>query len=199
MLYTPVPGTPLWKKHEDDGTLLDESECPTADVHGQTRFNYRHPHIVEGQEGEMVLRAFRRDFDLIHYHGIGPSLFAWLPRLGQRTVVATVHGLRDFSLPVAEIAVGALERAQVALAKLRRLHAGQWSSSATWRQSHGRRPRQRPSWRAISWGPVTPKRSTKWRECRSIARTIRRRAAMTRSSGVRLGSIRAYHFARKRD
>jgi radical SAM superfamily enzyme YgiQ (UPF0313 family) len=32
MLYTPVPGTPLWKKHEEDGTLLDESECPTAEI-----------------------------------------------------------------------------------------------------------------------------------------------------------------------
>ena len=76
MLYTPVPGTPLWKKHEQDGTLLDESECPTADVHGQTRFNYRHPHIPGGQEGEMVLRAFRRDFEVN-----GPSLVRMLGTL----------------------------------------------------------------------------------------------------------------------
>ncbi|MGD8896186.1 MAG: cobalamin-dependent protein [Acidobacteriota bacterium] len=76
MLYTPVPGTPLWKKHEQDGTLLDESECPTADVHGQTRFNYRHPHILDGQEGEMVLRAFRRDFEVN-----GPSLVRMLGTL----------------------------------------------------------------------------------------------------------------------
>jgi hypothetical protein len=73
MLYTPVPGTPLWKKHKDDGTLLDESECPTADVHGQTRFNYRHPHIQDGQEGEMLLRAFQRDFDVN-----GPSIVRML-------------------------------------------------------------------------------------------------------------------------
>ncbi len=76
MLYTPVPGTPLWKKHEEDGTLLDESECPTADVHGQSRFNYRHPHILDGQEGEMVLRAFRRDFEVN-----GPSLVRMLGSL----------------------------------------------------------------------------------------------------------------------
>ncbi len=76
MLYTPVPGTPLWKKHEEDGTLLGESECPTADVHGQSRFNYRHPHILDGQEGEMVLRAFRRDFEVN-----GPSLVRMLGTL----------------------------------------------------------------------------------------------------------------------
>jgi radical SAM superfamily enzyme YgiQ (UPF0313 family) len=76
MLYTPVPGTPLWKRHEREGTLLDESECPTADVHGQTRFNYRHPHILDGQEGEMVLRAFRRDFEVN-----GPSLVRMLRTL----------------------------------------------------------------------------------------------------------------------
>jgi hypothetical protein len=73
MLYTPVPGTPLWKRHEEEGTLLDESECPTADVHGQTRFNYRHPHIRDGQEGEMLLRAFQRDFDVN-----GPSIVRML-------------------------------------------------------------------------------------------------------------------------
>ena len=32
------------------GTLLDEEECPPADVHGQLRFNFRHPHIRDGQE-----------------------------------------------------------------------------------------------------------------------------------------------------
>ncbi len=34
-----------------------------------------------------------RDFDIVHYHALGPSLFSGLPRLvGKRTVV-TVHGL----------------------------------------------------------------------------------------------------------
>ena len=73
MLYTPVPGTPLWKKHKEEGTLLDESECPTADVHGQTRFNYRHPHIQDGQEGQMLVRAFERDFEVN-----GPSIVRML-------------------------------------------------------------------------------------------------------------------------
>jgi hypothetical protein len=63
MLYTPVPGTPLYGRHREQGTLLDEQECPEADAHGQLRFNYRHPRIPPGQETEMLLRAFRRDFE----------------------------------------------------------------------------------------------------------------------------------------
>ncbi len=69
MLYTPVPGTPLYAEHEAKGTLLDEAECPAADAHGQLRFNFRHPHIQGGQETEFLLRAFRHDFEVN-----GPSL-----------------------------------------------------------------------------------------------------------------------------
>jgi len=64
MLYTPVPGTPLYRQHLDQGTLLDEQEVPEADAHGQLRFNYRHPRIPPGQETEMLRRAFRRDFEV---------------------------------------------------------------------------------------------------------------------------------------
>jgi hypothetical protein len=63
MLYTPVPGTPLHAEHRAAGTLLDETDCPPADAHGQFRFNFRHPHIRGGEETEFLLRAFRRDFE----------------------------------------------------------------------------------------------------------------------------------------
>jgi hypothetical protein len=63
MLYTPIPGTPLHAQHLAGGTLLGEEECPPPDAHGQLRFNFRHPHIRDGQETEFLLRAFRRDFD----------------------------------------------------------------------------------------------------------------------------------------
>jgi len=63
MLFTPVPGTPLYGQHREQGTLLDEEDCPEADAHGQLRFNYHHPRIPRGQETEMLLRAFRRDFE----------------------------------------------------------------------------------------------------------------------------------------
>jgi len=63
MLYIPLPGTPLYEQLLKEGSLLSEEECPTADIHGQDRFNYRHKHIHNGQETEFLLRAFRRDFE----------------------------------------------------------------------------------------------------------------------------------------
>ncbi len=69
MLYTPIPGTPLYEKHHREGSLIPEAEFPSADAHGQYRFNYRHPHIRDGKEGEYLLEAFRRDFRVN-----GPSL-----------------------------------------------------------------------------------------------------------------------------
>ncbi len=68
MLYTPVPGTPLHKQHEADGSMLEESEYDAADIHGQLQFNFRHANIPAGQEGEMLLRAFEAD-----YRTNGPS------------------------------------------------------------------------------------------------------------------------------
>jgi radical SAM superfamily enzyme YgiQ (UPF0313 family) len=64
MLYTPVPGTPLYAEHRANGTLLSSEECPDADTHGQLRFNFRHPRIRNGEETEYLLRAFRRDFEV---------------------------------------------------------------------------------------------------------------------------------------
>jgi len=69
MLYTPLPGTPLYERHRQDGSLLSETEFPAADAHGQHRFNYRHPHIRGGQEEGYLLEAFHRDFAVN-----GPSL-----------------------------------------------------------------------------------------------------------------------------
>jgi len=69
MLYTPIPGTPLYEQHRTDGTLLPETEISAADTHGQYRFNYRHGHIQGGQEEQFLLNAFRRDFEIN-----GPSL-----------------------------------------------------------------------------------------------------------------------------
>lgn len=69
MLYTPMPGTPLFQDHRKDGSLLPESELPLADVHGQYRFNFRHRHISRGREEAYLLRAFHRDFE-----ENGPSL-----------------------------------------------------------------------------------------------------------------------------
>ena len=83
MLYTPIPGTQLHAQHKADGTLLPESEFPACDTHGQYRFNYRHRHIRNGREGEYLLNAFRRDFEVN-----GPSL--------ARLIGTTLKGWRKY-------------------------------------------------------------------------------------------------------
>jgi len=69
MLYTPVPGTPLYAEHLAAGTLLDLDDVSDADAHGQFRFRHQHPHIPKGFETEMLRRAFQRDFEVN-----GPSI-----------------------------------------------------------------------------------------------------------------------------
>jgi radical SAM superfamily enzyme YgiQ (UPF0313 family) len=69
MLYTPVPGTPLFEEHAAQGTLRDPGWEDGADSHGQLRFAHHHPHLPAGTEGEWLLRAFRRDFEVN-----GPSI-----------------------------------------------------------------------------------------------------------------------------
>jgi len=69
MLYTPLPGTGLHRELSEKGLILPEDECGLPEIHGQQRFNYRHAHIKPGEETEMLLRAFRRDFEVN-----GPSL-----------------------------------------------------------------------------------------------------------------------------
>ncbi len=64
MLYTPIPGTPLFTEHEANESLKSLGDVSIADIHGQHIFNYHHPHIKDGQETEFLLRAFRRDFEV---------------------------------------------------------------------------------------------------------------------------------------
>jgi len=69
MLYTPLPGTPLYREHLERGELFTDDECPAADTHGQERFNFRHRHIRDGSETSFLLGAFTRDLEVN-----GPSL-----------------------------------------------------------------------------------------------------------------------------
>lgn len=64
MLYTPIPGTPLYAEHLANKTLVDPGEYQEGDIHGQAIFRHRHPHIKQGQETEFILKAFRRDFEV---------------------------------------------------------------------------------------------------------------------------------------
>ncbi len=83
MLYTPLPGTPLHAELTAKGLMKDESECHVSDVHGQYIFNYRHPHIKNGLEVEMIRRAFRRNFEVN-----GPSVL--------RMIRTTLAGWRRY-------------------------------------------------------------------------------------------------------
>ena len=69
MLYTPIPGTPLYTELSQRGRIKDESEYHISDMHGQFAFNYRHSHIADGQETGFLKNAFRRDFEVN-----GPSI-----------------------------------------------------------------------------------------------------------------------------
>jgi len=83
MLYSPSPGTPLHADLRRRGVILGDDEIDPADVHGQYRFNYRHKSIEPGAETEMLLRAFRRDFEVN-----GPSVL--------RVVRTTLEGWKRY-------------------------------------------------------------------------------------------------------
>ena len=68
MLYTPVPGTPLYHQMMAEGRMLDAVDL--ADIHGQYKFNFRHAAISRDQSQELLNGAFRYDLQVN-----GPSLF----------------------------------------------------------------------------------------------------------------------------
>ena len=68
MLYTPVPGTPLYKEMSEQGRMLDGIDL--ADIHGQDKFNFRHAAISRDDSKRFLDWAFWRDFERN-----GPSLY----------------------------------------------------------------------------------------------------------------------------
>jgi Radical SAM superfamily/B12 binding domain len=68
MLYTPVPGTPLFQQMEQEGRMLDGVDL--ADIHGQFKFNFEHAAISRDDSKRLLDWAFRFDFERN-----GPSLF----------------------------------------------------------------------------------------------------------------------------
>lgn len=68
MLYTPVPGTPLYQEMADQGRLLTEVDL--ADIHGQHKFNFLHNAISRDDSKRFLDLAFWRDFERN-----GPSLY----------------------------------------------------------------------------------------------------------------------------
>ncbi len=68
MLYTPVPGTPLYQEMANAGRLLTDVDL--ADIHGQYKFNFRHAAISRDDSKRLLDWAFWRDFECN-----GPSLY----------------------------------------------------------------------------------------------------------------------------
>jgi B12 binding domain/Radical SAM superfamily len=68
MLYTPVPGTPLYQQMAEQGRMLEAVDF--ADIHGQYKFNFQHAAISRDDSKRFLDRAFGRDFE-----ENGPSLY----------------------------------------------------------------------------------------------------------------------------
>jgi hypothetical protein len=68
MLYTPVPGTPLFFEMQEQGRMLPGIEL--ADIHGQHEFNFEHAAISKKDSKRWLDFAFRRDFERN-----GPSIY----------------------------------------------------------------------------------------------------------------------------
>jgi radical SAM superfamily enzyme YgiQ (UPF0313 family) len=68
MLYTPVPGTPLYKEMSEQGKMLQGIDL--ADIHGQDKFNFQHAAISRDDSKRFLDWAFWRDFERN-----GPSLY----------------------------------------------------------------------------------------------------------------------------
>jgi len=68
MLYTPVPGTPLYQQMREEGRLLENVDL--ADIHGQFKFNFKHTALSREDSKRFLDWAFWRDFERN-----GPSLY----------------------------------------------------------------------------------------------------------------------------
>jgi hypothetical protein len=68
MLYTPVPGTPLYYQMQEEGRMLEDVDL--ADIHGQWKFNFKHAAISRDDSKKFLDSAFQRDFELN-----GPSVY----------------------------------------------------------------------------------------------------------------------------
>ncbi len=68
MLYTPIPGTPLYADMERQGRMLKGIDL--ADIHGQYKFNFRHEYIARDDSKSWLDFAFQHDYDVN-----GPSLY----------------------------------------------------------------------------------------------------------------------------
>jgi radical SAM superfamily enzyme YgiQ (UPF0313 family) len=87
MLYTPVPGTPLFAEMTEQGRML--AGVDLADIHGQFQFNFKHAAISREESKKLLDWAFWRDFEKN-----GPSLYRMC-----RTMLQGWQRYRDYPDP----------------------------------------------------------------------------------------------------
>jgi len=82
-VYTRPWYTPATKKSFEGVKLISKPSIRTKNFDAITHTFY------------CTLDALRRDFDIIHYQGVGPALLAWIPRLlkPRTKVVVTFHSI----------------------------------------------------------------------------------------------------------
>ena len=89
MLYTPVPGTPLFAEMTKEGRMLEGVNL--ADIHGQHQFNFQHAAISREDSKRFLDFAFRRDFERN-----GPSIY----RICRTTLAGWLRYKNDSDLRV---------------------------------------------------------------------------------------------------
>ena len=88
MLYTPVPGTPLFDQMQQEGRMLEGIDL--ADIHGQFKFNFEHAAISRDDSKQFLDWAFQFDFERN-----GPSLFRICETIFKGGSAITIIPIRD--------------------------------------------------------------------------------------------------------
>ncbi len=69
-----------------------EASLPGAELVRLPSVNTKHLDAISHAAVTSVHAAFS-NMDIVHYHALGPSALSWIPRMGRKKVVVTVHGL----------------------------------------------------------------------------------------------------------
>jgi radical SAM superfamily enzyme YgiQ (UPF0313 family) len=64
MLYTPIPGTPLYKELQEKGLMVKARDYQECDIHGQSILPYDHPFLSDEDTTRLMPEAFLRDFEV---------------------------------------------------------------------------------------------------------------------------------------
>lgn len=84
---------------EDSGVLFEQAGAGGQVYHKGVRLLFKasiHTKHLDAASNTFFSTfdaASRHPYDIVHFHGVGPSAFAWLPKLSARRVISTIHAL----------------------------------------------------------------------------------------------------------